>query len=254
MAFLKKKKILIFGIKNHFSIAWGIALAMYKQNAKLAFVYHSKKSKKNIKILAKKVKSKIILYCDINSDDSIQTLFKILFKKWGMFDGIVHSIANISKIQLTNDYIKVINRLDFLYAHEVNSFSLVAIIKASKNILNKNSSILTLSYIGAIKYIPYYNIMGIPKASLESNVRYLAVSLGKKNIKINAISSGPIKTVSSYGIKNFSKIFDISKNNSLFNKNVTIKEIGNVAAFLCSNLSLGITGQVIYVDYGLNII
>ncbi|VFP79182.1 enoyl-ACP reductase FabI [Buchnera aphidicola] len=253
MAFLKNKKILIFGVKNCFSIAWGIALSMYKQKAKLAFVYHNIKSKKKIMPLAKAVKSKIILQCDINSDDSIEKLFIKLFDIWGMFDGIVHSIAYVPKIQLNKDFIKISNRIDFLNAFETNTFSLIAIIKVAIKFLNKKSSILTLTYIGSIKFIPYYNIMGITKSALESSVRYLSVSLGKKNIRVNAISSGSIKTTASYIIKNFHKIISTDRNCSPLNRNISAQEIGNVAAFLCSDLSSGITGQVIYVDAGRNI-
>ncbi|VAX76499.1 enoyl-ACP reductase FabI [Buchnera aphidicola] len=254
MTLLKNKKILIFGVKNKFSIAWGIATSMYKQKAKLAFTYNSKKSKKNIIKLAKSVKSNIILECNVNSDDSIKNLFNNLFNIWGLFDGIVHSIAYVPIFQLNYDYMQIINRLDFLNAHELNSFSLVAIAKISKKFLNSSSTILTLSYIGSIKYVPYYNIMGVTKASLEANVRYLAYSMGKLNIRINAISPGPIKTSSSYGIKNFYKIFQKCKNYSPLKRTVSIEEIGNVASFLCSNLSSGITGQVIYVDAGNNIV
>ncbi|VFP77749.1 enoyl-ACP reductase FabI [Buchnera aphidicola] len=253
MAFLKNKKILIFGIKNHFSIAWGIAIAMYKQKAKLAFTYHDIKSKKKIEYLAKKVHSKIILECDLNSDKSIKILFKNLYKVWNTFDGVVHSIAYVPRIQLNKNYVKIINRKDFLDAHELNSFSLVAIVKEAEIFLNNKSVILTLSYIGSIKYIPYYNIMGIVKASLEANVRCLSASLGRKNIRVNAISAGPIKTTSSYGIKNFHKILENNRNNSPLRANITTQEIGNVAAFLCSDLSSGITGQIIYVDHGNNI-
>ncbi|VFP88243.1 Enoyl-[acyl-carrier-protein] reductase [NADH] FabI [Buchnera aphidicola (Cinara piceae)] len=253
MSFLKNKKILIFGVKNYFSIAWGIAISMYKQKAKLAFVYHNKKSKQKIIPLAKEVNSKIILQCDVNSDESIKKLFIKLFKIWGMFDGIIHSIAYVPRIQLNKDFIKTINRINFLNAIETNSFSLIAIIKEAEKFLNKKSSILTLTYIGAIKCIPYYNIMGITKAALESSVRYLSISMGKKNIRVNAISSGSIKTTASYVIKNFHKIMSTDRNYSPLNRNVTTKEIGNVAAFLCSDLSSGITGQVIYVDVGRNI-
>ncbi|VFP85860.1 Enoyl-[acyl-carrier-protein] reductase [NADH] FabI [Buchnera aphidicola (Cinara pseudotaxifoliae)] len=254
MAFLKNKKILIFGIKNYFSIAWGIAVAMHKQKAKLAFAYHDVRSKKKIEYLAKQVRSEIILKCDLNSDNSIKKLFKNLHKIWGNFDGIVHSIAYVPQVQLNKNYVKIINRKDFLNAHELNSFSLVAIVKEAEIFLNDKSVILTLSYIGAIKYVPYYNIMGIAKASLEANVRYLSVSMGKKNIRVNAISSGPVKTVSAYRIKNFHKTIKKNKNNSPLRANVTTQEIGNVAAFLCSDLSSGITGQIIYVDNGNNIL
>lgn len=254
MTFLKNKKILILGVRNHYSIAWGIATSMYQQKAILAFVYHQDKSKKKIIQLAHQVNSKIILKCDLNSDHSIKKLLKKLFKTWGFFDGIVHSIAYTSSIQLNFNYIDVINRIDFLKAHEINSFSLVALIKEARYFLNENSSIVTLSYIGSIKFIPYYNIMGVVKSSLESNVRYLAGSLGRKKIRINAISSGPVKTASSYRIKNFHKILTLCKKKSPLGKNITIQEIGNTAAFLCSDLSSGITGQIIYVDAGMSII
>lgn len=253
MNILKKKKILICGITNIFSISWSIAKIMYQQGAELAFVYKNKKLKKRIKKLAKEVNSNIILQCNVNSDFEIKKLFSKLSKYWKNFDGIVHSIAYSSPEQLQHKYINVINRKDFLIAHEISSYSLLALVKESFSLLNKNSSILTLSYLGSIKCIPYYNVMGSAKASLEANVRYLSYYAGKKNIKVNAISSGPIKTTSSYIIKDFKKICLLYKKYSPLKRNITAKEIGNVATFLCSNLSSGITGQIIYVDAGFNI-
>ncbi|AEH39757.1 NADH-dependent enoyl-ACP reductase [Buchnera aphidicola (Cinara tujafilina)] len=252
MNFLKKK-ILIVGITNIFSISWGIAKLMYKFGAELAFVYKRKKLKSRIENLAKKLNSTIVLQCNINSDFEIKNLSNKLQKYWKTFDGIVHSVAYTPLSQLKENYIHIANRQDFLDTQESCSFSLIALVKEFYPFLNENSSILTLSYLGSIKYVPCYNVIGPAKASLEANVRYLSYCVGKKNIRVNAISSGPIKTVSSYGIPYFKKIFSIYKNQSPLKKNTTVMEVGNVAAFLCSDLSSGITGQVIYVDSGFNI-
>ncbi|WP_343126702.1 enoyl-ACP reductase FabI [Buchnera aphidicola] len=254
MGFLIGKKILIVGISNKFSLSWGIAKQMHKYGAELAFTYSKKKKKTKIKNLVKEVNSNKIFFCDIRIKNSIKNLFKNLYFFWKKFDGIVHSIAFsplISNIQKKN--IENITCNDFLSTHEICSFSLLALIKESKNFLNFNSSILTLSYIGSSRYISGYMLLNSAKASLESNIKYLAYSLGKNNIRVNVISSGPIMTVSSRKIYNFSKILKISKKFSPLKRNVTLKEIGNTASFLCSNLSSGITGQIIYVDAGFNI-
>lgn len=253
MGFLKNKKILIFGVKNKYSIAYGIAKSMYKQGAQLAFTYHKKKNKKKIENLVKKFNSNVILPCNMESDQEIKYLFQKISKIWKFFDGFVHSIAYAPLMQGKNKEYNKINRQDFLKTYEISSFSFLAIAQEAKNFLNVQSSIITLTYVGSIRYVPYYNIMGPAKASLESNIRYLSFLMGIKKIRVNAISSGPIKTVSSYKIPNFSKILKFSKEFSPLKKNTTSKEIGNVASFLCSNLSKGITGQIIYVDHGFNV-
>lgn len=253
MKLLNGKKILITGIINKRSIAYGIAKSMYAHNAKLAFTYFNKNIKKKIKTIAQEFNSNIVLYCNFLDDNNIKKLFFNLFKYWDNFDGFVHSIAYTPKIQFSKDYISVINRKDFNITHDITSYSLVAMVKECQKKLNKNSSIITLTYLGSKKAIPYYNLMGLAKASLEANVRYIANVIGQKGMRINAISSGPIKTISSYNIKNFKKILSYANNFSPIHRLVTLEEIGNTAVFLCSDLSSGITGQIIYVDGGLNI-
>lgn len=249
-----KKKILIFGLTNVFSISWGIAKVLHKYGAKLAFVCQNKKIKSRIKIFAKQLDSNIVLRCDVNSDIEIKNLSFKLKKYWKKFDGIIHAIAYTPVLQIKKDSLQAINRKDFLDTHETCSYSFIAIVKEFYPFLKSNSSIVTLSYVGAVKYIPYYNILGPAKASLEANVRYLAYCCGgKKKIRVNAISSGPVKTTSSYLIPQFKDIFSLYKNYSPLKKNTTIEEIGNVAAFLSSDLSSGITGQVLYVDSGFSI-
>lgn len=250
---LLNKKILIIGLHNKFSIAYGISKAMHRNGAKLAFTYKNEKYRNRIQNIAKEFDSNIILKCNFRKDIYIKNLFLKLKKIWSNFDGLIHSIAYLKKKYLQKDYINSINQDAFIKSHNITSYSFSAIAKYCHVILNNNSSLLTISYIGSKKFIPCYNFMGLAKASLEANVRYLAGSLGPK-IRVNAISSGPIKTVSSYSIKNFKKIYSINEKFSPLKRNVSIKEIGNVASFLISSLSSGITGQIIYVDGGFNII
>ncbi|XBC38943.1 MAG: SDR family oxidoreductase [Buchnera aphidicola (Melaphis rhois)] len=253
MGFMKGKKILITGIANRYSIAFGIAKAMHAQNATLALTYHLDKVKERVFSLAKELGISIVFPCDVSSDESIKNLFVNISKKWRKFDGFVHAIAFSPRKQMSGDYVNNITRSDFSRVHDISSYSFVGMAKECRSMLKKNSSLLTLSYIGSKQAIPNYNIMGVAKASLESNVRYMANSMGIDSIRVNAISSAPIKTVSSCGIKNFRKMSKFSKIITPYSNPVTIHDIGNTAAFLCSNLSKGITGQTIYVDGGFNI-
>lgn len=253
MGFLKNKKILITGISSARSIAFSIAKAMYNQKAELGFVCQNDKINNKINILLKPMKSHFIFSCDISNDKSIKKLFSNIRKIWNKFDGLVHAIAYCPKDQLQGDFIKNTTRKGFNISHEISSYSFLSLIKECRSMLNKFSSLLTLSYLGAHRVVPNYNVMGLAKASLEANVRYMAYTLGKDNIRVNAISSGPIKTVSSYQIKGFGKIRNHSQSASLIQNFILSENIGNVAAFLSSNLSNGITGSVIYVDNGLNV-
>ncbi|CAL4320897.1 Enoyl-[acyl-carrier-protein] reductase [NADH] FabI [Buchnera aphidicola (Chaitophorus sp. 3695)] len=253
MGILLNKKILIIGLHNKYSIAYGISKIIYDQGAQLAFTYKNEKYKNRIKYIAKKFNSNIILKCDMRKDSNIKNLFLKLKKIWSNFDGFVHSIAYLKKKYLQKNYINSINSKAFQKSHYITSYSFSAITKYCQFMLNNYSSLLTISYIGSRKFIPYYNFMGLAKASLEANVRYLAGSLGPK-IRVNAISAGPVKTVSSYSLKSFKKMYSINKNFSPIKRNVSITDIGNAAAFLISNLSSGITGQIIYVDGGFNIV
>ncbi|WP_348769574.1 enoyl-ACP reductase [Buchnera aphidicola] len=253
MGFLKGKKIIITGIYNERSIALGISKALYKQKAQLIFVCQNKKIISKIKHLISSMSINTIFFCDVSNDQNIKELFFNIKKIWKNFDGFVHSIAYCPKEQMCQDFIDSSNRKSFNLAHEISSYSFLSMARESKNMLNKFSSLITLSYLGSQRVLANYNMMGLAKASLESNIRYMAESLGKKNIRVNGISPGPIKTISSYQIKNFCKIQKYQKSASLIQNYVTIQQIGNVAAFLCSNLSIGITGSVIYVDNGFNV-
>ncbi|CAL4322122.1 Enoyl-[acyl-carrier-protein] reductase [NADH] FabI [Buchnera aphidicola (Protaphis terricola)] len=253
MGFLKGKKILITGISNKKSIAFGIAKAMYKQKAELNFVCQNKKIINKVNYLIRPMSANSIFFCDVSNDENIKEFFFDLKKTWKKFDGFVHSIAYCPKKQINEDFIKNSTKESFILSHEISSYTFLSMARESINMLNKFSSLVTLSYIGAQKVLSNYNVIGSAKASLEANVRYMAYSLGKKNIRVNAISSGPIKTISSRQIKKFYKVQEYQKSVSLIKNYITSKEIGNVAAFLCSDLSLGITGSIIYVDNGFHI-
>lgn len=253
MGMLNNKKILITGIANKLSIGYGIASAMHREGAELALTFQNEKLKDRVLNCAKELNIKIVLPCDVSKDENIKNLFIELYKKWEKFDGFIHSIAFAPSNQLSGNYIDAINRDGFNIAHNISSYSFVALAKESKNMLNKNSSLTTISYIGSKIAVPNYNVMGLAKASLEANVKYMASSMGKNSIRVNAISSGPIKTLASYGIKNFREMLKNYKKVIPLRRLITIEEIGNVAAFLSSDFSSGITGQTIYVDGGFNI-
>ncbi|AMA65087.1 Enoyl-[acyl-carrier-protein] reductase [NADH] FabI [Candidatus Arsenophonus lipoptenae] len=254
MGFMIGKRILITGLASKLSIAYGIAKAMHKQGAELAFSYQGNKLKYRVKEIAKKFGSKIVLPCDVTSDENISILFKDLSKIWKNFDGFIHSIAYAPATQLNGDYVNTVTRQGFQIAHDISSFSLVALAKACRNMLNPNSSIVTLTYLGSERAIPNYNIMGLAKASLEANVRYMANSMGPQGIRVNGISAGPIRTLAASGIKNFRNMLEYYKLVTPIKYTVTTENIGNWAAFLCSDLSTGVTGEIIHVDSGFNII
>jgi len=249
---LKDKKILISGLANKYSIASGIASAMRREGAQLAFTYQNERLLKNLQPLAKEYGSDILIECDVSSDDSIDEAFKILKKKWGTFDGFVHSIGYAPADQLEGNFVDVTSREGFKIAHDISSYSFTALAKAAKPILNNKSALLTLTYLGAMQTLPNYNVMGLAKASLEANTRFLAASMGSNNIRVNAISAGPIKTLAASGVKNFRKMLSQHSARAPLGRTVTIEEVGNVAAFLCSDYASGITGEITYVDAGFN--
>ncbi|AKC32078.1 SDR family oxidoreductase [Candidatus Pantoea carbekii] len=253
MCFLSGKRILITGIASKLSIAYGIAQAMHKQGAELALTYQHDRLKNRIKKFAKELDSDIVLPCDVSEDKSIIALFNELKKFFPTFDGLIHSIAFAPSDQLDGDYVNTVTRQAFQTTHDISAYSFVAMAKYCRSMLNRNSSLLTLSYLGAERVIPHYNVMGVAKASLEANVRYMANSMGPEGIRVNAISAGPIRTLAASGIKNFRQMLVYCENFSPMRRTVTIEDIGNVAAFLSSNLANGITGDVIYVDCGFNI-
>ena len=249
---LKNKKILITGLANKYTIASAIAAAMHREGAELAFTYQNERLLKNLKPLAEEYESNILIECDVACDESIENSFKELSKKWDKFDGFVHSIGFAPADQLEGNFVDVTTREGFKIAHDISSYSFTALAKASKPMLNDGSALLTLTYLGAIQTIPNYNVMGLAKASLEANTRFLAASMGSDNIRVNAISAGPIKTLAASGVKNFRKMLSQHSSRAPLGRTVTIEEVGNTAAFLCSDYASGITGEITYVDAGFN--
>lgn len=253
MGFLTGKRILVTGVASNRSIAFGIAQAMHREGAELAFTYQNDKLKSRVEGFAQELDSGIILPCDVAKDASIEALFVKLANVWLTFDGFVHSIAFAPGDQLGGDYVDTVTRDAFRIAHDISSYSFVAMAKVCRAMLNTNSALLTLSYLGAERAIPNYNVMGLAKASLEANVRYMANSMGAQGVRVNAISAGPIRTLAASGIKNFKKMLSHCKAVTPIQRMVTIEDVGNTAAFLCSDLAAGISGEVLHVDGGFNI-
>ena len=249
---LKNKKILISGLANKYSIAAGIARAMHREGAELAFTYQNERLLKNLKPIAEELNSNILIESDVSSDESIEQSFKELKKSWETFDGFVHSIGYAPADQLEGNFVDVTTREGFQIAHDISPYSFTALAKAAKPMLNDSSALLTLTYLGAVQTLPNYNVMGLAKASLEANTRFLAASLGKDNIRVNAISAGPIKTLAASGVKNFRKMLTQHSARAPLGRTVTTEEVGNVAAFLCSDYASGVTGEITYVDAGFN--
>lgn len=253
MGFLQNKNILITGLLSNRSIAYGIAGAMRREGARLAFSYQGERVKERVVDLAAEFDSKLVLPCDVSNDGEIDTLFAELKNQWDGLDGIIHSIAFAPREALAGDYLDAVTREAFRIAHDVSSYSFAALAKAGlPMMLGRKAALLTLTYLGAERSFPSYNVMGLAKASLEANVRYMAQSLGPKGIRVNAISAGPIKTLAAAGIGSFGKLLAFSEKQSPLRRNVTIDEVGNTAAFLCSDLASGITGEITYVDAGFN--
>ena len=253
MGFLEGKKVLILGLLSDRSIAYGIASAMEKQGAELAFTYQMEKHQGRVEKLAANFDSNLVLPCDVSNDDHIVELFPKLSAFWNKFDILIHSIAFVPKEALDGDFVQATTRENFKIAHDVSSYSFTALAKEALPYLNNNASLLTVSYLGAERTMPNYNVMGLAKASLEANVRYMSHSLGDKGIRVNAVSAGPIKTLAASGIANFDKMIGYNEKHAALKRNVTIDEVGNAAAFLCSDLASGITGEITYVDGGMNI-
>ncbi len=248
---LKNKKVLIMGIRNKWSIAWGAAISAYENGAEVIFTYNSADSGEKVQKLIEEIPGAKAYACNVSNDENIEECLKIILKEHGKIDGILHAIAHANTEDLRNDFIKT-SRDGFAHAADVSSYSLVAVSRIAKdiNILNENSSIVSLTYYGSEKSIEGYNVMGVAKAALEASVRYLAKDLGKDGIRVNAISAGPIKTLSAKGIKDFNNILDIVEEKAPLHRNVTAKEVGDCTTFLFSNMSSAITGEVIHVDNG----
>jgi enoyl-[acyl-carrier protein] reductase I len=250
MAFLQGKKILITGLLSNRSIAYGIAKACHREGAELAFTYVGERFKDRITDFAAEFDSKLVFDCDVASDEQIEALFRDLGQAWSQLDGFVHAIGFAPREAIAGEFLDGLSRENFRVAHDISAYSFPGMVKAALPLLKPGSSVLTLSYLGAVRAIPYYNTMGLAKASLEASVRYLAENLGQHGIRSNGISAGPIKTLAASGIKDFSKLLGFAASHAPLRRNVTIEEVGNTAAFMLSDLSSGITGDIIYVDGG----
>jgi enoyl-[acyl-carrier protein] reductase I len=254
MGFLTGKKLLITGVLSNRSIAYGVAKACRQQGAELAFSYVGERFKDRITELAADFDSKLVFECDVGDDSQIESLFRELSVQWPKFDGFLHSIGFAPREAISGSFLDGLSRENFRIAHDISAYSFPALAKAALPYLNDRSALLTLSYLGAVRAIPNYNTMGLAKASLEASVRYLAEAVGKlpdgRSIRVNGISAGPIRTLAASGIKDFTKLLAIAANGSPLRRNVTIDDVGNVAAFLFSELSAGMTAEITYVDGG----
>lgn len=251
MGFLSGKRALIVGVASERSIAYGIAKAFHREGAELAFSYQTEKLRSRVEDVATETNSKLVFPCDVASDEEIAQLFASLQVHWQHYDILVHAVGFAPREQLQGRFVDAVTRDGFRIAHDISAYSLAALTKAGLPMMQgRAGSILTLSYLGAIKALPSYNVMGLAKASLEACVRFLALDLGPENIRVNGISAGPIKTLAAAGISNFRKMLNHVEHQAPLRRSVSIDEVGNAAAFLCSDLASGITGEITYVDAG----
>jgi enoyl-[acyl-carrier protein] reductase I len=250
MGFLSGKRLLITGVLNNRSIAYGIARACHAQGAQLAFSYAGERFKGRVEGFAAEFGSNLAFDCDVGDDAQIERLFAQLGEQWPQFDGFVHSIGFAPREAIAGDFLDGLSREAFRIAHDISAYSFPAMAKAAAPMLGEKSALLTLTYLGSLRMVPGYNTMGLAKASLEASVRYLAASLGPKGVRVNGISAGPIKTLAASGIKGFGKILDVVAKEAPIRRNVTIEDVGNVAAFLLSDLASGVSAEITYVDGG----
>lgn len=251
MGFLANKRALIVGLASKRSIAYGIAEAFHREGAELALTFQNEKLQGRVEDMAAQWGNALTCPCDVSQDDDIANVFKTLGQHWDGLDIIIHSVGFAPADQLEGDYLDCITRDGFRIAHDISSYSFAALAKAGEAMMaGRNGALLTLTYLGSMRALPNYNVMGLAKASLEANVRYLAGSLGPKGIRVNAISAGPIRTLAASGIKDFRKMLAYNESVTPLRKNVDIEEVGNTAAFLCSDLASGITAEVVHVDAG----
>jgi len=250
MGFLAGKRLLITGVLNNRSIAYGIARACHREGAELAFSYQGERFKDRVTEFAAEFGSSLVFDCDVADDAQIEGMFAQLGETWPQFDGFVHSIGFAPREAIAGDFLDGLSREAFRIAHDISSYSFPAMARAALSRLRPGSALLTLTYLGAVRSVPHYNTMGLAKASLEASVRYLASSLGAKGVRVNGISAGPIKTLAASGIKDFGKMLAVVAENSPLRRNVTIDDVGNVAAFLLSNLAAGVTSEITDVDGG----
>ena len=255
MGFLAGKRILVTGVASNRSIAWGVAQAMHREGAELAFSYQGDKLQKRVEEFAKECGSSLTLPLDVGNDAQIAEAFAELGKIWDGLDGLVHSIAFAGKEQLEGNYVDAVTREGFAQAHDISSYSFAALAKAARPLMQgRGGALITMTYLGAVRTVPHYNVMGVAKASLEANVRYLAAALGPEGTRVNAVSAGPIRTLAAAGIADFRSMLQMVEERTPLRRNVTIDQVGNAAAFLCSDLAAGITGEILYVDSGYHIL
>ncbi len=250
---LKGKKGLVFGIANNHSIAWGISQQLAKNGAELAIGYQNELLFKRVKPLSEEINSKILIECDFNNEESINNAVSVINKEWGTIDFIVHAVAFADKTELNGRYVDT-SKDNFINCLDISCYSLTSLTKAFEPLINHGGSILTLTFYGSNKVIPNYNLMGVAKAALETSVKYLSVDLGNKNIRVNAISAGPMRTIAGAAINNAREVFKFTEEHSALKRNAKLDEIGKSALYFISDLSSAITGEVHYVDCGYNII
>ena len=251
MGFMAGKRALIVGVASKRSIAWGIAQAFRRQGAELAFTYQNDKLRPRVESMAAELDSSITCPLDVARDSDIEAAFDNLGEYWDSLDVVVHSVGFAPRDQLSGRYVDVVTREGYRIAHEISAYSFAALAKAARPMMaGRDGALLTLSYLGAVRAIPNYNVMGPAKASLEANVRFLAADLGPEGIRVNGISAGPIKTLAAAGIGGFRKILNHVAEMTPLRRNITIDDVGNAAAFLCSDLAAGVTGEILYVDAG----
>lgn len=255
MGFLQNKKILIVGVASNRSIAYGVARAMHREGAELAFTYQGDKLKGRVEKIADECGSNIVLPLDVTSDEQIDAVFEGLSAQWDGLDGIVHSVGFAPRDQLERGFVDAVSREGFQTTLDISAYSFAALAKAGREMMKgRNASLVTMTYLGAVRTVPNYNVMGVAKAALEATTRYLADSLGPEGIRVNAVSAGPIRTLAASGISNFRSMLAEAEKRTPLRRNVTIDEVGNATAFLCSDLASGITGDVLYVDSGYHIV
>ena len=249
---IKNKKGIIFGIANDHSIAWGIAKKLYENGAELAITYQNETLFKRVKPLANQVNSELLLECDFSKDNALETTFNEISNKWQNLDFVIHAVAYSDKNELNGRYIDT-SKENFIKSLNVSCFSFTKIAKLAEPLMNGGGSLLTLSFYGSTKVMPNYNVMGIAKAALETSVKYLSVDLGNKNIRVNAISAGPMRTLAGAAIANAREVYKYTGENSSLKRNVSLDELGNTALYFVSDLSKAVTGEIHYVDCGFNI-
>ena len=254
MGFLENKRALILGVASNRSIAWGIAQAMRRQGAELAFTYQTERLRGRVEKLAAELDSEICIECDVAADGALDKLKSDLESHWSTLDICIHAVAYAPREALQGDYLDALTRDAHGIAHDVSAYSFAALGKVFRPMLAaRNGAMLTLSYLGANRVVTNYNVMGMAKASLEANIRYMAAAMGPQGVRVNGISAGPIKTLAAAGISDFRRFLDVAERTAPLRRNVSIDEVGNAAAFLCSDLASGITGEITYVDAGFNI-